>query len=514
MKSLYKIPLALVAVCFMATPTHAQQENVTVQRNAQEWALWGNSQNAAGLLKDPKTKKGLLELGWENVWGDFKRPQMAQSDQLLSMKTLGNMNIKNTYVEGYFNYGRNEKKDVLYNASLIDPLRNMPYMVADTNASDWINQHYHLGFSVATPLADRWQLGLSVDYEAVSGAKQRDIRANNFQYGLELKPGLVFTSGKHSLGANLLYRNFKEESTNSNVNFYYDQGFFNLYGLGRSVAGIGSGQDATNYMGDAFGGGLQYLFEGAWDVMVNATYETYVEDAHITFTSQRTDGTILNETLGGGLTLQKQSTTWHHKVGFGYENSASRGIEYINQFESGLESPGWIAQFRSVRSTYDRQNLHADYVLLSPASHGHDWRIQLSMNYHELNDRYLIPSSAMYSENIGYGVSLDRGWSFEGALDPSLYVGIGLQGSQNLNGYYDYKGSHPQSLIVTDLEAKNSAYYNAEYVRVQLPIVYNTKLRASHDTHLFLKLNTYYTLTSDFMYQDRQRVSFSIGTVL
>lgn len=514
MKSLYQLSLAVIAVCFGAHSAHAQQENIVIQRNAQEWALWGNTHNAAGLLMDPLQNKNRLAVGWENVWGDFKRPQMAKSDRLLSMNVLGNTKIKNTYVEGYFNFGRNEKKEVEYNASLIDPLRNMPYMIADTNASDWLNQHYNLGFSVATPVADRWMLGLAVDYEAVSGAKQRDIRANNFQYGLDLRPSVLFSMGKHALGANLLYRNFKEESTNSNVNFYYDQRFFNLYGLGRSVAGIGSGQDATNYMGDAVGGGVQYSYKGRWDVLVHANYETYVEDAHITFTSQRTDGTILNQTLGAGVTLQKQTQKWNHQVDFGYVNSASRGIEYINQFESGLESPGWITQFKSVRSNFDRQLIHANYVLLSPAPHGHDWRFHVDVRYDELNDRYLIPSSAMYAENMLYGLSIDRGWSLPGAMDPSLYVGVGLQGSYNIDGYYDYNGSHPQSVIVTDLETSNAAYYNAEYVRIHLPITYNTKFKSSHVSQLFFKLNAYYTLTSDFMHPYRQRVSFSVGTVL
>ena len=69
----------------------------------------------------------------------------------------------------------------------------------------------------------------------------------------------------------------------SNVNSYVDQDYYILYGLGTAIKGIGSGV-TSNYIGDRFGGALQYnfsmpsfnlLLEGSYDVKAETVQQSY-----------------------------------------------------------------------------------------------------------------------------------------------------------------------------------------------------------------------------------------------
>ncbi len=109
------------------------------------------------------------------------------------METEGRTLLDSFYVAGKFTYRREAIHDANFNASVIDPFRGMPFIIADNNPSDWVQQHYDLGFRVASPAYGRWSLGLAGSYKAASGAKQRDVRTENNFYSLSVTPGVVYS---------------------------------------------------------------------------------------------------------------------------------------------------------------------------------------------------------------------------------------------------------------------------------------------------------------------------------
>lgn len=473
---------------------------------------WNKSNNAAGLLIDQPSKHSRLSAGYSAVSGNLKMPQIGQEINTAQLNTSGNLNLNKLYLQGYFNYYREAIKDAEYNASLINPLRQMPYIVADTNASNWLNQHYQLGFKLSSkPIAEKLSLGLSTDYKASSGAKQRDIRAKNNYYELQIKPGIVYSlSAQQHFGANLLYKNFKEESTNSNVNLYVDQGYFFLFGLGNSINYIGAGR-VMNYGGDALGAGLQYQYNGEIKVLAAVDYNVQAEDAEIAFTKKRPVGTILQKNWIADLKLQKKSENYSHAIHLNYEHSSANGIEYLTEFQSGLESEGYYVKYKSIRSKYQHQLGHLAYEIVKLHDIAYNWKASLNLDYTKFENNYLIPGSVMKAENLNYGISFNKLFLLTGEKNKQLAIGANANIKKNVNGTYNYQGSSSEKLTVKDLERRNFEFHTADYTQFELPIVYSQRIKESSSTQLFVKAKGQLFTSNSFDFKNRKGFHVSVG---
>lgn len=504
----------LAVALMLSTIVQAQQQSQSIIEQELEVKLlqWNRSQNAAGLLLDKPSQNSNLEAGYSGQNGNFTQPQVGQKSGDVFLKTKGNLYLKDYYLQGYFSYNRNNIKDAVYNASLIDPLRNMPYKVADTNASKWVNQHYVIGFKMATkPLAEKLALGLSGNYKASSGAKQRDIRAKNNYYELDVAPSIVYSiSDRHHLGSNFLYKNYKEESNNSNVNTYVDQNYFFLFGLGNAINYVGSGR-TMNYVADALGGGLQYQYNGNVKLLATANYTLQAEDANISFTNSRPVGTILMKKWDFDLNLQKRSEQFTHLANVDFTSSKSNGIEYITQFQSGTESDGYYVKYKSTRSKYNNTKSKIKYELIRNQGNAFSWKAAAFVSYDKLDNKYLIQPSNMLTENLFLGASFDKLFLLSGARNSQLVVGGKLTFKNNLDGAYNYSGSDANSVTVTELERRNFEYFTSNYSDIEIPLTYSQQLREGSSSELFIKASGQILSTSNFNFDNRKSFLVSIG---
>ena len=113
--------------------------------------LWSQSKNAAGALLDYSFRYASADLEYRFYDGNFRRPQQGESGNNVVFDTEGGGKVKDFFAWGSFNYSRDKVKEANFNSSIIDPYRGMPYYTADTNVSNWNNQHYRLKMRVATP---------------------------------------------------------------------------------------------------------------------------------------------------------------------------------------------------------------------------------------------------------------------------------------------------------------------------------------------------------------------------
>lgn len=473
---------------------------------------WGTSDNPAGLLLDNPSISSRLQGGFTKDKGDFKRPQSSDSENTVFLNTQGNAFFKNYYLEGDFSYGRNARKGVEYNASLIDPLRNMPYIIADTNSSDWLNQHYNLGFKFSTaPINKKWMFGLAAAYKAASGAKQRDIRSENFFYSLEIQPGVVYSlNTTHHIGTNFYYNNFKEEARNSLLNTNEHQGYYLLHGLGNGTNHVGTGR-TMNYQGDAFGFNSQYQYTGPIRLMLSAGYTIQAEDANIGFTNSRPVGTILNKkwkySIQGGYTGEEYTQIMKGQ----YLDSRSKGIEYLTEFESGLDSEGYYVRHRNIRSTYDQKQADFSYQIIKNRAESYNWKARAQLSYSNLENMYLIPESSMSLQNIYFALSLDKIFQLSARMKNELNIGIitGLKANQKAS--YKYTGANTQTLLVKDLEKRNMDYLSADITSFEVPIMYSQKINSLSDNHIFIRLSAQLTKSNHDLLKDRKSFYSSIG---
>lgn len=202
----YTFASLALAATLIATAASAQEQSSTpqsIERKKMESLWFSNTNNAAGAQLDKMGYYSQLGINYNHTEGDFQRTQLGTNNNGYGFSTDGGGtfdNLKGTFLWGYFNYSHDKIHGARYNASLIDPLRGMPFYLADTNVSNWIHQSYELGMKAATPiLCDHWIIGVGLDYQNMQGAKQIDPRPNVQMSKFEIKPSIVYTVDRKSV---------------------------------------------------------------------------------------------------------------------------------------------------------------------------------------------------------------------------------------------------------------------------------------------------------------------------
>lgn len=516
MNSIYKINVALFLL--LGSQFAIAQENKTDVTPAkletqEQSSFWKRSKNAAGLQLDQPFEYSQLSAGVESYGGNFHRPQQGKSGSRQFVKTEGNLFVGDYYVSGSFSYMRDNIKDANFNASIIDPFRGMPYILADLNPSDWNNQHYDMQFKIATPkFNDKWAFGLEGNYKVSSGAKQRDIRAENYYYTIAITPGVVYSpSKKHNFGLNLNYSNVKEQSSISKANSELDQFYYDLLGLGTAVSNSGLLSREHNYVGDIRGAGIQYNFRGKVNVFVSADYSEEVEDLKVSFTAPRDGASVLRKIWNTKLTLSTKGNKFSHFLDLNYYNRGMDGIQYITLRDNSSEQLGWQTLFKSVRSTYSTQQAGIQYNLLANRDDEYSWKVNAGLNYERLNDAYILPNSVKQVENVLVTVGGKKNFALSDKKSQRLLVGAEFGYNENLSGRYLYNGANPQYPTVDDLEQNDFNYLTAQYFSISVPIVYAQKIKAGSKNTVFVKAVGRYISTDSFNYKERYFTTVSAG---
>ena len=514
MSKITKKLMACAIVC-AGCSTHAIAQGWTPA--GMEWLkeqrLWFQSQNAAGTVFDNTDNYSDVKLNYQRTGGNYARPQEGAEEQAIGVSSEGFLDLGDAYVWGVFSFMQENKWDAGYNASITDPFRGMPYYVADKYLSDWRNQHYDLSFRAATPLYwNRVAFGLEGTYQASLAAKQRDPRVDTRFYNLELKPGVtVAMNERHRVGANFIYASIKEDSRMSNSDTYTDQDYYELYGLGVAVAGIGAGR-TTNYHGDKVGAAAQYSFSGpAVDVLLEGSYTMKVENVEVSYTSPKKDAAVNDQTAQAALSLVKRGKSLSHSLRLGYTYRHIDGIQYINQRDNSESQTGWMELYHNIRSTYETNAVEAAYSIVRPRGHEYDWRVGLTARYEKQDDVYLMPRSTKNHENLYVGVNGKKNFALGEKLTRRLLVGAHAGYNKNLSGGYRYGGSHADYVTVTAMEAVDALYLTSNYYRLGLSATYSQQLKAHSRTHLFAKAAFDYTHAQGDVFSHRSVLSVSLG---
>lgn len=470
--------------------------------------LWRQSSNAAGLLLDNPIEYTELTAGYNLNSGNFHRPQQGEKENNLVFNAEGAVILKKYYVWGKFNYSRDAIKDATYNASIIDPYRDMPYYVADVNPSKWNNQNYNLQFKAATPAFGPVALGIEGTYKASLGSKQRDIRADSRFYTIDVKPGVVYTiDKKNHIGANFNYYNIKEYSEMSNVNVYVDQDYYEMYGLGSARKGLGSGR-STSYIGNGVGGGLQYYHSGAINILFSTNFLKKVEDVQVDGSSPRDDGTVKEQTWINKISLFSKGKKYAHSLNIQYLHKKMDGIEYVTQLN---DSTGWESLRSDISSKYNTRRLSADYTLFSNLKQEYDWNAGVEVIYEKKEDEYLLPKSTWGYENLLFGISGKKNFVLSDRLMKRLLIGGSIHYNKNLSGSYSYNGTHPDYIVVTDFQQTDLNYMLCDFYSYGISAVYSQKLNHLSDATVFAKASFKQNRTNDFNFSNRNCIQISLG---
>lgn len=474
--------------------------------------IWNKTDNAAGLSLDNTDYYSLFEASYNLEKGDFKRPQKGLKENELNFGTEGGVKIKNWYVWGNFSYKRNVIKDANYNASIIDPYRGMPYYIADSNLSNWNNQHYDLSFKINFPkINNKIALGLGGDYLASLGAKQRDPRTENYFMKIRLTPSIVFSPNmKNHFGANLEYYNLKEESRMENINTNISQTYYRLYGLGNSIIGLGSGR-STNYTGDNFGGGVQYNFTGKVNLLLSSNYSLKFEDARVSFSTPQDEGSTEQRVWVNKLLLHIPGQGQSHYIYGRYTKRDINGIQYITQRDNSESQSGWITLFKSIRSTYSEKLYQFGYDWTKDKANEYSWLLGTQLELYNKNDIYLIPASYKDLKNVFINIHSKKNVFVSEHLRKRLLIDISAGINKNIGGEYVYNGQHADYPIVTQLEQGDFNFLTTNFKTLGISATYSQQVKNSSLANIFFKVEANYSKANENFLKYRNLFGLSLG---
>ena len=509
---------------FAAVNVAAQNFSTAGMEQMKMQRLWAQTQNAAGMYFDDATmgfysddtNYSNLEVGYDWKKGDFQRPQEGAKETLFNVLSEGFVKLNEAYVWGAFSFTEKNMTDAGYNASITDPYRGMPYYVIDSHLSDWRNQYYDLKFRVGTPrwFYRRWTFGLEGAYAASIAAKQRDPRVDSRYYTLKFMPGVTFRLNKqHRLGLSLKYASMKEDSRMDREDSNTDHDYYIMYGLGVAVKGIGAGRTA-DYYGDRWGAALQYnyqtsllnfLLEAAYDMKAETVTQNYLS-------TPKKDAAVKEQQAKLTATLYKKAEYYSHYLKGCYTYRHIDGIQFLSQRDNSELQNGWVELFRSVRSTYKTQYAEVDYALMKNRSDvEYNWKLNVTAAYMNQSDEYLLPRSIKQAENLFLTLAGKKNFALGSKLNRRFLLDLHATYKKNLGGEYLYGGTHADYITVTELETREQEYLMSDYWRFGLSMVYSQQIKANSKVNLFAKAAADFTTTSDYGYNNRTNLSFSVG---
>lgn len=486
--------------------TPAAFENMKMQ------GLWFQSNNAAGALLDSSFRYATADLGYQFYNGDFRRPQQGKTGNNLMFNTEGGGKIGGFYAWGSFSYSRDKVKDANFNSSIIDPYRGMPYYVADTNVSDWNNQHYTLKMRIASPqFWDFLSIGLDGLYQNSVGAKQRDIRTKSVFYTIDLRPGIVLSARKHHFGVAFRYASIREDVGMRTVNSYVDQTYYILSGLGMAVERIG-GQRAMTYNANLAGGSFQYSYAGKVPVLLDIDYFKKVEDAITTPTSPQHLGTTREQVWHGKIMADIPDRQGNaHFLKLDYQNRKIEGIEYVQKWEASEAGGDWVVYSKNVRSAYEMQHVKLDYGYVIQRGMEYAWKMGATVGYEKNEERYLIPASARDIRNLRFNVHAKKNFFLSDNNVKRLLIGADLGYNKNQKGDYTYGGYYPDYRIVSEFMRDDTHYLGSDYCSFDVSATYSQWVHERSKANLFAKVDWRYLKTNSYSFDHRMMMCVSVG---
>lgn len=442
-----------------------------MERNEME-SLWlGHTNNAAGALIDVPKNMSSADFSYNLAKGDFKRAQEGNDNSSLGFYTQGGGifdKMGGAYVWGEFKYSNEQIAGARWNASLIDPLRDMPFFLADERASKWKNQHYDMTFKMASPvMMDHLVVGVTGKYNVAQGAKQLDPRPLTEMAQAQVMPAVVWKfNDSHSLGADFLYSLYREAGSASNINgivdtYVYDisaPGFFN----GAVLGSFGSPLSRIkSYTANTLGGGIHYSFTSdRLSVLAGGNYAYKVEEAKNDYLN-RMAGTVRDTRYDLGV-----SAVWTlgcgDKLFFDYRHSVKDidGIEYFQTYDNTYEVQTWVTDAKFVRSNFRTVDERAEFdYMICDDKGGYKYKFFAELGYTDDSYVYYVPLSERSIRTADFKL----GFAYNFSLGEAHSLLVNAYGGTKwcLGRSFDYNGTHADDVCFKEFVMADYNYLSA-----------------------------------------------------
>ena len=455
-------------------------------------SLWFyGTNNAAGLTVDQQTFSNQTALGYDHSSGDFHRPQVGETESALVFNSEGGVKLNGSYLWGNFVYANKTNVGTQWNASLIDPLRDLPFFIADKYVSDWKINTYDMQMKISTPffLQDKVAAGLDVHYRVEIAGKQVDPRADNRFRAIHVKPGLVYRLHPSIfVGLNGEYYNHREDSPPYRSNNQLNHNVYLMRGLGFNVVDIIGSFGLNNrwMIKELLGGEVQIgAKSGSVHALLSAGYRRAAEEVVKTHLHTADQAAVIPE--HGGMVSESE---WYMNLNalFGSNDNINavkvdlnnrdlKGIEALEIMVQGEDLiGGYVVEYESIRSTYDRVNIYASYDYFKGNSdNDYLWRAGAFINYGSNKDAYIEPVGIQNFNAMDVGIH----FKYNLPLNPlcQLLVGVNVTSHTNLSKDFAYEGPDPDAAVISEFVVPDFDFRTMDYYKIGGSLMHATKMK-------------------------------------
>ena len=480
-----QIKIVCISILALATTGLAQAQFTDTQSSiekAQARSLWfSGSNNAAGLTIDGNEFIDRVALGYNHIEGDFRRHQAAQTQSAITFTADGGLKLGGAYLWGLFDFTRRTDRGTVWNASLLDPFRNMPFVVADPNVSDWQIQTYDMQVKASTPflLNDRLALGLSLSYHNIIGAKQVDPRATNRFYAIHVKPGLVWRLNEKSfIGVSGEFLNHREDYQPTIIN---EEQLVNLMrGLGFNTLNIVGGNQGIRErwsIKNFWGGELQFNTRiGRANTLIAVGYRGGSEELFDDFRTPFRIGTMEGTEISANLSTTFGSTNNLNLITLRGVMASWEAVEYIQTLDPRWEVNRWIVQSQRTTATFDAINIQASYDFFRGRSEtDYAWRAGAFANFNVNQDAFIMPVGIQDITAFSVGANAKYNWAINSRNQ--LLAGVRFMHRMTLDEEFAYLGPNATAPVITNFVRPDFDIRAMNYNLLGLELTYSRNLQ-------------------------------------
>lgn len=367
----------------------------------QESQYYLSTNNASGLVLGSKHIYSDINLSYDYMKGDYRRPQQPDQANRILFQAEGATMLGTCYVIGGFNFKQAFEDNIGF-SSILNPYRGTPYIVADSTGGDWTKQTYDMWVKAASPVFfNTVSFGLGANLGVGRGAKKIDPRPQANSNSIQLAPSFTLSRWGHSLGGNFMYNRFRESSNMMLYDTGEPQKIYLLKGMGQYTYDIFSTNERERqYEGDSYGAGVQYGYQSdRFQLFFEGTYENYQEYANDIENSKPRQRGIYYETQWQGnlhLDVWSNNRSMKHSLYGGYENIAGSGREIIQVFNSSPEVNAWVTDSEAPkRTTTSLKEWNAGYrlFLMNRQGDSYKWKFSANAKLSDYSDEYAVMGS-------------------------------------------------------------------------------------------------------------------------
>ena len=244
---------------------------------------------------------------------------------------------------------------------------------------------------------------------------------------------------------------------------------------------------------------------------MEGSYDVRAENVEQSFTSPKKDAGVKDKTFQLSLTALRKGENYSQYLKTNYTNRHIDGIQYVSKYDNSESLDGWEVLHKSIRSTYNTNQASVHYTLMRNRGNEYNWKLETELAYSKQKDEYILPYSVKSSENILFHIGGKKNLIVGKKMNKRLLIDLHASYKKNLSGEYQYGGSHPEYISVTELETSDANYMNSDWHRIGGSLTYSQLIKADAKTNFFVKASYDHVGTSDFNYNKRNHFTISMG---